>query len=152
MGACGSATCISAKSPSAKPNTFRVKNRPTKADLSSSFDDYEKIDQCNLLAPKVDAHDARIGVYFIKEELLDKVNKRTTSTATKSSRLEKWRYMVTFGLDQEFANKAITKEPRDRKNALEPIEFSSYALVGLKNFYSNDPELFRSRLSKGPPP
>ena len=36
-------------------------------------------------------------------------------------------------------------------NTREPSEFTSYALVGLRNFYNNYPQKFTSRLSKGPP-
>lgn len=35
---------------------------------------------------------------------------------------------------------------------MSPIEFSSYAVVGLKNFYRHHPNKFRDRLRKGPPP
>ena len=31
-------------------------------------------------------------------------------------------------------------------------QFSSYALVGLRNYYNNFPDKFISRVSKGPPP
>ena len=35
---------------------------------------------------------------------------------------------------------------------LKPIEFSNYARIGLTNFFETNPELFLSRLAKGPPP
>jgi len=64
--------------------------------------------------------------------------------------------MVSHGLDTEYAEKVFLKSPKfaDNKNSqqIEPVEFSSYALVGLKNFFLSNPEKFRSRLSKGPPP
>ena len=66
-----------------------------------------------------------------------------------SGRLEKWLKMATFGLDAELASRVITKKNR---TPLEPISFSKYAKIGLMNFYESYPTLFRSRLSKGPPP
>ncbi len=38
------------------------------------------------------------------------------------------------------------------KTATDSIEFSKYAKIGLTNFYETYPDLFLSRLSKGPPP
>ena len=72
-------------------------------------------------------------------------------------RLEKWFMMITYGLDENVVEKAIAKKDFKRVKAFDsndvvPIEFSTYALVGLKNFYASNPELFLSRLAKGPPP
>lgn len=65
------------------------------------MDDYEvKLErQSNLLAKKVDNEDAQIGVYFVNDELIQRLAKNHRQTATKSSRLDKWREMVQFGLD-----------------------------------------------------
>jgi len=57
--------------------------------------------------------------------------------------------MVTFGLEKDLISKVITKKNR---TPTEPIIFSKYAKVGLNNFYETYPDLFMSRLSKGPPP
>lgn len=57
--------------------------------------------------------------------------------------------MISYGLDPEFAAGVITKQS---KGAEEPIGFSRYAKIGLMNFYEAYPNLFLSRLSKGPPP
>lgn len=57
--------------------------------------------------------------------------------------------MVTYQLDPEFADKVIISKG---KNSTDSIEFSKYAKIGLTNFYETYPELFLSRLSKGPPP
>lgn len=110
MGACGSAVCTAKKISTQGPNTIRVKNRPTKHDLSSSMDNYDaKCDGCDLLAGRVDQQDAQIGVYFIKQELLDKVAKRVRNNAVKLSRLEKWKYMITYGLDEDIAANVFLK-------------------------------------------
>ena len=69
----------------------------------------------------------------------------------KKSRMEKWHSMVTYGLDQESARKVFLKTPGNG-GSLEPLEFSSYAIVGIKNFYRHHPQKFRDRLRKGPPP
>lgn len=57
--------------------------------------------------------------------------------------------MISYGLDANLAAGLITKEG---KTGMDPIEFSKYAKIGLMNFYETYPELFMSRLSKGPPP
>ena len=64
--------------------------------------------------------------------------------------MDKWRQMIQYGLDSESAKKVFLKPPSG--NRLDPIEFSSYAIVGLKNFYRHYPEKFQDRLRKGPPP
>lgn len=35
---------------------------------------------------------------------------------------------------------------------MRPIQFTNYARIGLSNFFETNPELFLSRLCKGPPP
>lgn len=52
-------------------------NRPKEVDLSSSMDEYStRVDMAsNILAPRVDQQEANIGVYFMKEELLNKISK-----------------------------------------------------------------------------
>ena len=57
--------------------------------------------------------------------------------------------MVSFGLDDDLIGKVILKR---NKTPYEPIVFSKYARIGLNNFYEANPDLFLSRLSKGPPP
>lgn len=59
--------------------------------------------------------------------------------------------MIQYGLDPEYANKVFVNKSR-ATDALEDLQFSSYALVGLSNFFRHHPEKYRSRLSKGPPP
>jgi hypothetical protein len=57
--------------------------------------------------------------------------------------------MITYGLDEDLINKVIVKR---NKSPLDSIVFSKYAKIGLNNFYETYPDLFLSRLSKGPPP
>jgi hypothetical protein len=54
---------------------------------------------------------AKIGIEFIKEQLIFQLgSKQNVKIATKSSRLEKWRQMVQYGLDAESSAKVfITK-------------------------------------------
>lgn len=78
------------------------------------------------------------------------VAKTHRKNALKRSRMEKWRQMISYGLDPDSAQKVFLKPPSS--NSLEPIEFSSYANVGLKNFYRHHPEKLRERIRKGPPP
>jgi TBC1 domain family member 10 len=59
--------------------------------------------------------------------------------------------MVTCGLESECAAKVFLVNTK-ASDAFEQIEFSSYALVGLANFFRLYPDKFKSRLSKGPPP
>ena len=57
--------------------------------------------------------------------------------------------MVTYGLDEDLAAQVIVKK---NNTPYEPIIFSKYAKIGLNNFFETYPQLFLSRLSKGPPP
>ena len=152
MGTCESVGCVSTKYKKAPNKTnIRIVQRPTNLDLDSSIDEYEtKLKQSNLLANKVDNRLAEIGVYFVDTELIMRLGKDHKQTAVKNSRLDKWRDMITFGLDQESASQVFLKKPT--RDYLQTIEFSSYAIVGLKNFYRVHPEKFRERLKKGPPP
>jgi len=56
------------------------------------MDEYDtKKDESGLLAGRVDVQISVIGVYFIKEELIDKLPKSHQKVATKSSRFFKWK-------------------------------------------------------------
>jgi hypothetical protein len=57
----------------------------------------------------------------------------------KSSRLEKWFKMVTFGLDEDLVGKVILKK---NKGPQDSIRFSKYAKIGLNNFYETHTEIF----------
>lgn len=57
--------------------------------------------------------------------------------------------MVTYGLAEDLVSKVIIKK---NNSPYEPIIFSKYAKIGLNNFFETNPQLFLSRLSKGPPP
>ena len=106
MGACKAVGCVSKKYAKPPKNTpKKIISRPTNLDLDSSMDDYEvKLErQSNLLAKKVDNEDARIGVWFINEELIVRLGKNNRATAIKSTRLDKWREMIQFGLEAEIA-------------------------------------------------
>ena len=63
--------------------------------------------------------------------------------------MDKWYKMVTFGLDGDLVGKVILQK---NKNSEDKIVFSKYAKIGLNNFYETYPNLFLSRLAKGPPP
>ena len=52
-------------------------------------------------------------------------------------------------MDADIAAKVIVKR---NISIWEPIVFSKYARIGLRNFLEAYPGLFMSRLSKGPPP
>jgi len=66
--------------------------RPNENELSLSMDEYDtKKDESGLLAGRVDVQISVIGVYFIKEELIDKLPKSHQKVATKSSRFFKWK-------------------------------------------------------------
>lgn len=66
-----------------------------------------------------------------------------------NGRLEKWEKMCQYGLVDEYKRKIILEK---NKSLTDPIKFSKYATLGLKNFAQAYPKLFISRLSKGPPP
>ena len=93
--------------------------------------------------------EARLGVCFQFDELIKFLPTPQKNLAIKSSRLNKWFKMVTFGLHQDLVGKVITRKNR---TPYEQIVFSKYAKIGLNNFYETYPQLFMSRLSKGPPP
>jgi hypothetical protein len=57
--------------------------------------------------------------------------------------------MASYGLDEDLIGKVIIKR---NKTQYDPIQFSKYARVGLNNFLEAYPDLFMSRLAKGPPP
>ena len=60
--------------------------------------------------------------------------------------------MVSYGLDPEVRDKVFKERPPKQQNGqVEQIEFTSYAMVGLKNFYRHHADKFRDRLRKGPP-
>ena len=152
MGTCESIGCVSSKYKKAPSKTnIRIVQRPSNLDLDSSIDDFEtKLEQSNLLAKKVDNKLAEIGVHFVNAELIMRLGRDHKQTAIKTSRLDKWQQMISFGLESESASKVFLREPT--KDHLQSIQFSSYAIVGLKNFYRVYPEKFRDRLKKGPPP
>lgn len=58
-----------------------------------------------------------------------------------------WRKVVVCGLDPESAQKVFRETPDGGTD-----EFTSYALAGLRNFYSQNPSKFIALLAKGPPP
>ena len=64
--------------------------------------------------------------------------------------MDKWKQMISYGLDSESASKVFLKTPTG--DSMDTIEFSSYAIVGLKNFYRHHAEKLRDRIRKGPPP
>jgi hypothetical protein len=96
-----------------------------------------------------DWEDARIGFFFQMDELLKALPPSQQRKAIKSSRLEKWFKMVTFGLDEDLVGKVILKK---NKSPQDSISFSKYAKIGLNNFYETHSEIFLKRLMKGPPP
>lgn len=65
--------------------------------------------------------------------------------------------MASYGLDQDLAHKIVSKSNYKKLIRFEeieepdPIEFTAYAIIGLKNFFLTHPEQFLSRLAKGPP-
>ena len=108
----------------------------------------------DLLATRVDHKEARIGISFQEEHLISNLPKSHKTTALKKSRMDKWKQMISYGLDAESASKVFLQNPPSGGSgkSLDTLEFSSYAIVGLKNFYRHYPEKFRERLRKGPPP
>ena len=88
----------------------------------------------------------------MQSTLIDKYSKKSKETATKAARLTKWKDMICYGLDSECRDKVFRQNPgKQTGGQLEHIEFTSYAMVGLKNFYRHHAEKFRDRLKKGPP-
>ena len=116
------------------------------------MDDYEAHVEARSdhLAPRVDSHDALVGIAFQEKHLIYNLSKSGRQTALKRSRMDKWKQMISYGLDTESARKVFLTPPASN-GSLEQLEFSSYAIVGLKNFYRHHPEKFRERLRKGPP-
>ena len=156
MGAAAcNAVCMSKKYQ--KPsdlNPIKVIATPTVHDLSSSMDNYEEHleAQSELLAQKIDQKEGQIGINFVQNELINQYSKKHRETAIKTSRLQKWKDMIQYGLDSQSRDKVFKETPkRQEGDTVEAIEFTSYAMVGLKNFYRHHPEKFRDRLKKGPP-
>ena len=65
--------------------------------------------------------------------------------------MEKWKQMIQYGLDAESAPKVFLTKTK-ATDSFELIQFSSYAQIGLANFFRHHPDKFKSRLCKGPPP
>jgi len=120
-------------------------SRPSHRDFSE--DAVEALNEDSFLTQPPEVWEARIGVAFIHDELLQRYTQSQKRTATKNSRLQKWHRMTTFGLDDDLKSRVIIS-----KRSPDHFVFSQYAKVGLRNFSEAYPELFRSRLSKGPPP
>lgn len=57
--------------------------------------------------------------------------------------------MTCFGLAPDHAAKVLL-DNASKSDA--SFDFTSYALVGLRNFYKTFPDKFLSRVAKGPPP
>jgi hypothetical protein len=95
-----------------------------------------------------------LGVLFIMDNLIEKLPKNIRQTALKKDRMTKWYKMISYGLDSDISHKVIDKK-RDflfDDEEIQPISFTPYAKIGLQNFFETNPELFLSRLAKGPPP
>lgn len=65
--------------------------------------------------------------------------------------------MVTYGLDTDIAHRVVHTDDFSFVTSFSgeitrPIRFTNYALIGLQNYFISNPEMFLSRLSKGPPP
>ena len=65
--------------------------------------------------------------------------------------------MISYGLDSDIVDKVVSQAdyPNVTKynpDYQEPYEFTSYAYVGLSNYFNTNPMKFLSRLAKGPPP
>ena len=64
--------------------------------------------------------------------------------------------MVTFGLAADLQYKVTNQQVpaislQETDDGIKEQIFTSYALIGLKNFFASDPDTFINRLSKGPP-
>jgi hypothetical protein len=101
----------------------------------------------------------RLDVFFQVEHLIKAVPEKQRSLAMKSERQEKWFKMVSYGLDEDLKHKVVSKKDfkysqqfTEDIDKCKPIEFTPFALVGLRNYFITNPEKFLSRLSKGPPP
>ena len=96
------------------------------------------------------AEEARLGVLFQQEYLIDNLPKKEQLIATKRDRLDKWYNMITYGLDQEVAHKVIKEGPRSSNistkprseyfEAQETLAFTNYAKIGLQNYFNMNPE------------
>ena len=60
--------------------------------------------------------------------------------------------MVSYGLDEDIKSLVVKDDKYLKADAVEPLEFSNYARIGLNNFFNTNPEHFLTRLAKGPPP
>lgn len=102
-----------------------------------------------------------MGVLFQKDFLLDMYPEKDRKQATKRDRTRKWAAMIRHGLDLAPAEKVIDKNlevsngntvSAESDKEMMPYPFTNYARIGLRNFYRANPQLFLSRLAKGPPP
>lgn len=69
----------------------------------------KKKESLRIKLPKNIVKDARLGVYFMQEELLNKMGAKYKKTAVKKDRLDKWFKMVSYGLDKDLVKKVIKK-------------------------------------------
>ena len=93
--------------------------------------------------------EARLGVHFVVDNLIDVLPKKQQLTATKRDRMDKWYNMITYGLDQEIAHKVLaenrsssvsTKPRSEYFDAQETLAFTNYARIGLQNYFNMNPE------------
>jgi hypothetical protein len=135
-----------------KSNALIIK-RPEQQHFSLELSESEIIDAVITIPPK----DCVLGVPFIIQELEKVLLPTQMKNTIKPSRMNKWKKMVSYGLDEDLQHKVfkvVNNGPRG------PIIFSKkrflilgkIAKIGLTNFYEAFPELFKKRLSKGPPP
>jgi hypothetical protein len=102
-----------------------------------------------LIRDKAILKRAQVGQDFMMIHLIDKLRKDDAKTALKKERLEKWHKMITYGLDSDLEH--LVLKPTSRSDT-HGYNFTNYAKIGLSNFFATNPELFISRLAKGPPP
>jgi len=50
-----------------------------------------------------------VGVAFIEKQLISNLPKNSKTTALKRARMEKWKQMIAYGLDNESASKIFLK-------------------------------------------
>lgn len=102
MGSCTSATEVCCLKPGSKykhPDARQMRNmirKPNQSDLDTSVED-----SSNEFRNEQDLKDNCIGVYFQKEELINKLKPADAHQQSKPQRLDKWKDMVQYGLDPD---------------------------------------------------
>ena len=116
--------------------------------------DQEQPVKFEMVLKEKDVQNCQLGLHFVMNQLINKLEPEMKAIALKKDRFDKWMKMIGYGLDADLQDKVVQGNKNKLYSATDPkpIKFTNYAKIGLQNYFENNPEIFLSRLAKGPPP